>query len=356
MGKGRALIALSGGVDSSVAAEILINRGYTCVGMTMLLHETCDQKANIEINDAREVANTLGIPFITFDFRKEFNEHVVNKFVNAYIDGITPNPCVECNKFLKFGLLYDKAFELGFDYVATGHYAKIIENDDRYYLAEADNKKKDQSYFLYNISEEILSRTIFPLGSMGKEEVRNLARKYHLPTADKDESQDICFVPSGDYASVIIEKTDIEIPTGDFVGPNGEFLGKHKGIIHYTVGQRKGLGVSYKEPLYVKKISAFDNKIYLGTKDQIFRDKIIVKEINWINGKPDREIDCLVRTRYHQNPQKRKLELKGDNLVLVRFDQMQKSVTPGQSAVFYRDDGIAIGGGIICRELEEHAE
>lgn len=348
MGKGKVLIALSGGVDSSVAAEILINRGYTCLGMTMLLHERSDSKANIEINDAREVANTLGIPFMTFDFRKEFKEKVVNQFVNAYLDGITPNPCVECNKFLKFGLLYDKAFELGFDYVATGHYAKIISDDGRYYLAEADNKRKDQSYFLYNVTEEILRRTIFPLGDMDKEEVRSIARKYHLPTAEKDESQDICFVPSGDYASLIREKTDIEIPRGDFIGPNEEVLGKHKGIIHYTVGQRKGLGISYKEPLYVKKISAIDNKVYLDTMDQIFKEEISVKEINWINGIPENEINCYVRTRYHQKLQKCRLELKGDNLAIVRFDQMQKSVTPGQSAVFYRDDGTVIGGGIIC--------
>lgn len=348
MGKGKVLIALSGGVDSSVAAEILINRGYTCLGMTMLLHERSDSKANIEINDAREVANTLGIPFMTFDFRKEFKEKVVNQFVNAYLDGITPNPCVECNKFLKFGLLYDKAFELGFDYVATGHYAKIISDDGRYYLAEADNKRKDQSYFLYNVTEEILGRTIFPLGDMDKEEVRSIARKYHLPTAEKDESQDICFVPSGDYASLIREKTDIEIPRGDFIGPNEEVLGKHKGIIHYTVGQRKGLGISYKEPLYVKKISAIDNKVYLDTMDQIFKEEISVKEINWINGIPENEINCYVRTRYHQKLQKCMLEFKGDNLAIVRFDQMQKSVTPGQSAVFYRDDGTVIGGGIIC--------
>lgn len=350
MGKGRALIALSGGVDSSVAAEILINRGYTCVGMTMLLHETCDSKANIEINDAREVAKTLGIPFITFDFRKEFNEHVVNKFVNAYLNGITPNPCVECNKFLKFGLLYDKAFDLGFDYIATGHYAKIVEKEGRYFLAEADNKKKDQSYFLYNISEKILSRTIFPLGSMDKEEVRNVARKYHLPTAEKSESQDICFVPFGDYASVIRNKSEIEIPGGDFIGPNDEVLGKHKGIIHYTVGQRKGLGLSYKEPLYVRKINASENKIYLGTKDQIFKDEINVEQINWINQIPDKNIDCNVRTRYHQELQRCKLELKSDNMALVKFEQMQKAITPGQSAVFYRDDGIVIGGGIICSE------
>lgn len=348
MGKGKVLIALSGGVDSSVAAEILINRGYTCLGMTMLLHERSDSKANIEINDAREVANTLGIPFMTFDFRKEFKEKVVNQFVNAYLDGITPNPCVECNKFLKFGLLYDKAFELGFDYVATGHYAKIISDDGRYYLAESDNKRKDQSYFLYNVTEEILGRTIFPLGDMDKEEVRSIARKYHLPTAEKDESQDICFVPSGDYASLIREKTDIEIPRGDFIGPNEEVLGKHKGIIHYTVGQRKGLGISYKEPLYVKKISAIDNKVYLDTMDQIFKEEISVKEINWINGIPENEINCYVRTRYHQKLQKCMLEFKGDNLAIVRFDQMQKSVTPGQSAVFYRDDGTVIGGGIIC--------
>lgn len=348
MGKGKVLIALSGGVDSSVAAEILINRGYTCFGMTMLLHERSDSKANIEINDAREVANTLGIPFMTFDFRKEFKEKVVNQFVNAYLDGITPNPCVECNKFLKFGLLYDKAFELGFDYVATGHYAKIISDDGRYYLAEADNKRKDQSYFLYNVTEEILRRTIFPLGDMDKEEVRSIARKYHLPTAEKDESQDICFVPSGDYASLIREKTDIEIPRGDFIGPNEEVLGKHKGIIHYTVGQRKGLGISYKEPLYVKKISAIDNKVYLDTMDQIFKEEISVKEINWINGIPENEINCYVRTRYHQKLQKCMLELKDDNHAIVRFDQMQKSVTPGQSAVFYRDDGTVIGGGIIC--------
>lgn len=348
MKKGKVLVALSGGVDSSVAAEILIKEGYTCVGSTMLLHEGRDEKGNTGTGDAEKVAKTLGIPFITFDFREEFQRRVVDGFVNSYMNGVTPNPCVECNKFIKFGLLYDRAYELGFDYVATGHYAKIIRENNRFFLAEADNKKKDQSYFLYNMSEEILSKTIFPLESIDKEEVRNIARKHKLITAEKSESQDICFVPSGDYASIIEERIGNKVSGGEFIGPGGEIIGRHKGIIHYTVGQRKGLGVSYKEPLYVKKISAIENKVYLGTEEQIFKDSLEVSRINWINGTPDNELDCFVRTRYHQKLQKCHLRTAGEGKAQVIFDKMQKAITPGQSAVFYDDNNIVIGGGIIC--------
>lgn len=347
MSKRKVLLALSGGVDSSVAGSILMKEGYECIGSTMLLH-TNDINSE-EVRGAKNVANSLDIPFLIFDFTSEFKNYVVEKFVNSYLDGFTPNPCVDCNKHLKFGLLYEKAKEIGCDYVATGHYAKIVKNNGRYYLKEADNKKKDQSYFLYNISEEILSKTLFPLGEMDKEEVRELAKLSHLPTADKNESQDICFVPDGDYTKVIEKKAYNKINCGDFIGPNGEILGKHKGIIHYTIGQRKGLGISYKEPLFVKEISAQDNKIYLGTKDDIFKVNIYVDEINWINGEPSEAVfDTNVRTRYHQELKKCTVHILGKNKALIIFKEKQKAITPGQSAVFYNDEKIVLGGGIIC--------
>lgn len=347
MSKGKVLIALSGGVDSSVAAGILLKEGYDCIACTMLLYEGDNKIENVEEISAYKVAESLGIPFVVLDFRKEFKECVIDKFVNTYLNGMTPNPCVDCNKHLKFGLFYDKAEEMGCDFVATGHYARVIKKDSHYYLAESDNKKKDQTYFLYNLNENILSKTLFPLGKMSKEEVRAVARKLELPTAEKSESQDICFVPEGDYGKLIEENIGAKLEPGEFIGPNGEVLGMHKGIANYTVGQRKGLGIAYSEPLFIKEISAEDKKIYLGTKNQIYKDEIIVKELNFINERPKKEFRCLVRTRYHQPLQNCTVKMLDEGGAVAKFDIPQKALTPGQAAVFYTEDEIIIGGGTI---------
>lgn len=347
MNKEKVLVALSGGVDSSVAASILVNGGYECIGCTMLLNESTNLIINKETRSAQKAAESLGIPFVILDFRKEFKAYVIDKFVNTYLQGMTPNPCVDCNKHLKFGLFYDKAKEMGCDYIATGHYARIRKEKGHYYLAESSNKKKDQTYFLYNLSEEILSKTLFSLGDMSKEEVREIARKINLPTAEKGESQDICFVPGGNYGKVIEDAIGGKLLSGDFIGPDGKRLGAHQGIANYTVGQRKGLGIAYKEPLFVKEISVEDNIIYLGTMSQMYKDEILIDDVNFINGKPDTDFNCLVRTRYHQPLQKCTVELYGNNQARIKFDVPQKALTLGQAAVLYTDNEIIIGGGTI---------
>lgn len=347
----KALIAMSGGVDSSVAALIMKNKGYDCIGCTMKLYggeegldSTCCSLKDVE--DARSVAYSLGMDYYVLNFKDDFKEKVIDKFVNCYLCGMTPNPCIECNDNMKFNKLHEKAKELGYDYVVTGHYARIEECNGKYLLKEAVDPLKDQSYVLYRMNQAKLKETIFPLGSMSKEDTRKLAEENSFINADKKDSQDICFVANGDYASVIEKNIGHSSKPGDFVDLEGKVLGKHKGIIHYTIGQRKGLGIAAAAPLYVVRIDAKNNKVILGSNDDLFASELEANEVNWISGEiPANPFRAEVRVRYHGKKVPGIVTPLEDGFK-VNFDEPVRAITPGQAAVIY-DGDVVIGGGII---------
>lgn len=351
----KALIAMSGGVDSSLAAKLMKDKGFDCMGCTMKLYHNED--AGIEssrtccslddVEDARSVAYKLGIPFYLFNFTDAFRDTVIRKFIESYENGITPNPCIDCNRYMKFDKLYQRAKTLGCDYIVTGHYARIEEQAGKFVLKKALDETKDQSYVLYSMTQEQLAHTIFPLGSMRKTEVRAIAEESGFVNADKPDSQDICFVPNGDYASVIKLQTGKESAEGNFVDKQGNNLGRHKGVIHYTIGQRKGLGVSSIEPLYVCGICPQDGNVILGSNDDLFSREAYVSDFNWISGAvPGSEFRCRAKIRYRQPEQWVTVIPTGADTVHITFDEPQRAITPGQAAVLY-DGDIVLGGGTI---------
>ena len=342
----KALIAMSGGVDSSVAAKLTIEAGYECIGCTMKLFDA-DTAGNAE--DARKVADRLGMPFHVFDLRDLFRCRVIDRFVDAYSHGRTPNPCIDCNKNLKFGELMQKADELGCDKIVTGHYARIELDPDtgKYLLRKGLDASKDQSYVLYNLTQEQLARVLFPLGGLTKAEVRELAGADGFENADKAESQDICFVPDGDYASVVERYAGCSFPEGDYVDLEGNVIGTHKGIIHYTIGQTRGLGQAFGEKRYVCRIDADKNQVVLGDNKDVFSSTAKAVSFNWISGEtPAEDVRCRVRVRYKQKEQPATVCPIGNDAVEIVFDEPQRAITPGQSAVLY-DGDIVLGGGII---------
>lgn len=370
----KALIAMSGGVDSSVAAMLAQNAGYECIGCTMQLFDapscpgSCGNgtAGSTSISedpaaDARAVAETLGIPFHLFDMRDSFRQEVIEDFIEQYSSGRTPNPCIVCNMRMKFGALLEKATDLGCDRIVTGHYARIIRNEDSgmFTLAKAKDLSKDQSYVLYHLSQEQLSRILLPLGEYSKDEVRGLAAEAGLVNAHRTESQDICFVPDGDYAAVIRSYTGRDYPPGDFVDLEGNVIGTHKGIISYTIGQHKRLGQAFGVPRYVCAIDGENNRITLGGPEDVFASSAELKDCRWILGKaPEKEIRCRVRLRYKQQEQWATVHpILSDQTVADRegstpdaeilFDEPQRAITPGQAAVFYDGDRV-LGGGTIC--------
>ncbi|MBO6019624.1 MAG: tRNA 2-thiouridine(34) synthase MnmA, partial [Clostridia bacterium] len=352
MSKGKVLIAMSGGVDSSVAAYLLTRDGYDCVGCTMKLcpddvsHEGGCCTAD-DADDARSVARRIGIPFYVFNMTDLFKANVIDRFVACYRAGRTPNPCIDCNRTMKFAELRRRGEELGYDLLATGRYAKIEEKDGRYRLKKAADPSKDQSYVLYHLTQEELKRTLFPLGHLTKEETRALAAESGFLNADKPDSQDICFVPDGDYAAVIARYTDKTEPEGDFILPDGTVVGRHKGISRCTVGQRRGLGVAYSEPLYVKRILVPENKVLLARNEDLYERACTVRDVNWISGEtPGEPIKCAVKIRYRQTEQPATVTPLSDGRAKVVFDAPQRAITPGQSAVFYDGDAV-LGGGVI---------
>ena len=351
----KALISMSGGVDSSLAAKLMKDKGLDCIGCTMKLYHnedagiessrTCCSLDDVEV--ARSVAYKLGMPFYVFNFTDAFRDTVIRKFIESYENGITPNPCIDCNRYMKFDKLYERAKTLGCDYIVTGHYARIEEQAGKFVLKKALDETKDQSYVLYFMTQDQLVHTMFPLGSMQKTEVRAIAEESGFVNADKPDSQDICFVPNGDYASVIELQTGKESAEGNFVDKQGNNLGRHKGVIHYTIGQRKGLGVSSTEPLYVCNICPKDGNVVLGSNDDLFSREADVSDFNWISGEvPGSEFRCKAKIRYRQPEQWVTVIPTGADTVHIVFDEPQRAITPGQAAVFYDGDTV-LGGGTI---------
>lgn len=355
----KALIAMSGGVDSSAAALLMKNAGFDCMGVTMKLHdsggETYSEKACCtasDAEDARGVCVKLGIPYYVFNMSADFDKNVIERFVRSYETGETPNPCIDCNRYLKFGGLYRKAAELGCRYIVTGHYARVEYDErlNRWLLKKSLNEAKDQSYVLYFLSQEQLAHTWFPLGEFAdKSEVRCLAEENGLINAAKRESQDICFVPDGDYAAFIREYRAKDYPEGDFVTADGSVLGRHRGVVNYTIGQRKGLGISYSEPLYVLKKSVSDNTVTLGTERELYSDSLTARDFNWImyDEPPVEPINVTVRTRYHAKEAPASAVANTDGTVTIRFAEPQRAISPGQAVVLYSGDTV-VGGGTIC--------
>lgn len=334
---------MSGGVDSSVAAKILCENGYAVGGAIMKLFDN-----GIDISDAKAVAEHLGIDFDEIDCRESFKKNVMDSFVDSYVNGETPNPCVVCNEYVKFGAFLDGVLALGYDKVATGHYVSLEQSaDGRMLLKKGSDESKDQSYVLYGLTQYQLSHSMFPLGSMSKAQIRELADKYSLPCAHRPESQDICFIKDGDYASYIENVLGKKLPEGDMCLTSGELMAKHKGMIHYTIGQRKGLGVSYKEPLFVVKKNAQTNSVILGTSQELFGSSLVARDVNFIPfDKLSGSLNVTARTRYHQKESKATISMIDENKVLVQFDTPQRAICAGQSVVFY-DGEYVVGGGII---------
>ena len=351
------LIAMSGGVDSSVAAKLLCDAGNECIGCTMKLFDNCDAGLSRsrtccsldDIEDARSVAFSLGMRYYVFNFKDDFREKVIKKFASAYLAGQTPNPCIDCNRYMKFDKLYERARLLGCDKIATGHYARIEFDGEKYLLKKARDESKDQSYVLYMLTQEQLAHTLFPLGELIKSETRAIAEASKLTNAQKPDSQDICFVPDGDYAAAIERLTGKTSAPGNFIDTDGNVLGTHRGITHYTIGQHRGLGLALPERRYVCKIDAGSGTVTLGSDTELYSREVLVRDFNWISGEaPSGPIRCSAKIRYRQPEQAANVEPLSENEALIRFDTPQSAVTPGQSAVLY-DDGTVIGGGIIVR-------
>ena len=352
----KAMIAMSGGVDSSVAAYLMQQQGYECAGCTMKLYENTDAAlpegktccSLDDTEDARSVARRLGMPFYVFNYTGEFREKIIGRFVETYLTGRTPNPCIDCNHCMKFGSLLDRALLLGYDKLVTGHYARIRFDGERYHLLRGLDAGKDQSYVLYSLTQSQLAHLVFPLGEMTKQETRRIAEENGFINAKKPDSQDICFVPDGDYARVIEQHVKAVPPPGDFVHLDGRVLGRHKGIIHYTIGQRKGLGLSLPAPLYVVRLDTEKNQVILGPHEALFQTEVPVQDVNWISGMaPFAPIRVEAKLRYRQKAAPALALPQEDGSVLLHFDEPQRAVTPGQAAVWYANDEV-LGGGVIA--------
>lgn len=347
-------VGMSGGVDSSVAAALLLSQGYEVIGATMAIEEGMPKA----VDDARAVAQALGIPHYIFNFRNIFKEKVVGYFVAEYLRGKTPNPCVACNRYVKFGVFFDEAKRLGADYIATGHYARTEYNEEtgKYQLLRAKDLSKDQSYVLYNLKQDQLSRTLFPLGSYTKAMIREKAETLGLAVAQKAESQEICFIPDHDYKGFLEQyKGNTEkIKPGHFLNTRGEVIGKHQGLSHYTVGQRKGLGLALGYPAYVVAIDAENNNVIIGREEEIFQKELIAIDNSFITFEQlTQPTEVEAKIRYSAVPAKAVITPEGKNVRVV-FSEPQRAVTPGQSVVFYRGDEV-IGGGIIDTVMHSQA-
>ena len=343
--KKKVLIAMSGGVDSSAAALLLLRQGYDCAGATLSL---CENDAS----GARRIAEGLGIPFYVFDERERFARDVMDRFVSEYCAGRTPNPCIDCNRCLKFGAFLDRALAMGFDYIATGHYARVDYDEARglYRLLRGESRAKDQSYVLYQLTQSQLSHLLLPVGSFEKPEIREQAAQAGLANADQADSQDICFIPDGDYVRFLHDYGGVTPQPGDFVDGAGRVLGRHRGLVCYTAGQRKGLGVSAGRPLYVISKNAGNNTVLLGDNGELFSSALLASRVNWIAGEiPAGKVHCTAKTRYSQKECEAVVTPLENGCAHVELLTPQRAVTAGQAVVFYDGDEV-LGGGTI-----EHA-
>ena len=364
MSKKSVMIGMSGGVDSSVAAAILLEKGYEVIGVTMQIWPDMEEERQkteggccslSAVDDARWVANKLGIPYYVMNFKDVFEEKVIHYFKDEYLKGRTPNPCIACNRYVKFDAMLRKATAMGIDFVATGHYARIAFDGAlyRYVLRKSVTEKKDQTYALYNLSQDQLRRILMPVGDYTKERIREMAREIGLAVASKPDSQEICFVEDNDYGRFINENTDYEIVPGDFVDTKGNVLGKHRGIVHYTVGQRKGLGISFGKPMYVVEIDVHSNRVVLGDDEEVFSNTLIAEDLNFITldelTAPKR---IRAKIRYSAREADAVIRPVEGNKAEVVFDSPQRAITPGQSVVFYEDD-LVVGGGVIEKAVRK---
>lgn len=354
--KKRVVIGMSGGVDSSVAAYLLKEEGYEVIGMTMQIWQKdlpedkeggcCGLSA---VDDARRVCQKLDIPHYVLNFRDDFKKHVIDYFIREYEAGRTPNPCIACNRYVKWESMLQKALQIGADYIATGHYAKVIKDEktDRYLLKCSKTLAKDQTYALYNLTQYQLAHTLMPLGDYTKDEIRAIAKEIGLAVATKPDSQEICFVPDNDYASYIEKAVGKKYPKGDFVNKNNKKIGTHKGIIHYTIGQRKGLGLSLGKPAYVTKIDANEHKVFIGDNEDLFTNVVYAKNVNFMPFETLRgTLQCEAKIRYNHKASPCTIKMLEDGIVECIFKEKQRAITPGQALVFYKGEYV-LGGGTI---------
>ncbi len=353
MKKNKVAIGLSGGVDSSVAAAVLKESGYEVIGVTMRLWDNEDSPLATAAEDARRVADFLGIEHHVLDFRDAFSRQVVDYFADEYVSGRTPNPCIVCNRFLKFDAMLTAAKELGADKIATGHYARVKYEDslDRYLLCQGESKEKDQTYALYSLTQEQLSHTLMPLGEFpDKDAVRAKAEALGIPTAKKPDSMEICFVPDKDYAAFLKDRLGELPPQGEFVDESGKVLGQHKGIVHYTVGQRKGLGIAFGKPMFVLRIDPKTNRVVLGEKGTEFASALVAENPNFIPfDKLTAPMRAEIKVRYSAKPALGTV-IPRENDIYVEFDNPQRAITPGQAVVFYQPNGDVVLGGATIKE------
>lgn len=354
----KVVIGMSGGVDSSVAAYLLKEQGYDVVGVTMQIWQDEDRETQEEeggccglsaVDDARRVAWDLDIPYYVMNFKEEFKEHVIDYFVEEYIQGRTPNPCIACNRYVKWESLLKRSLDIGADYIATGHYARIEQlPNGRYALKKSVTAAKDQTYALYNLTQYQLEHTLMPVGEYTKDEIREIAERIQLRVANKPDSQEICFIPDHDYAKFIRENTGEELPEGNFVDLDGNVLGRHKGITHYTIGQRKGLNLSMKRPVFVVEIRPETHEVVLGDGEDVFSDTLQCDRVNWmsIDGLHGDEKRVTAKIRYSHKGAPCTIREVADGLVECVFEEPQRAITPGQAVVFYEEDYV-VGGGVI---------